>query len=172
MVKNNAYAHTNKTCLPPCFGKKLPQTGEAHARRSQPPPTALQAPSVARRHRRPHHPAGTPGRKQQQRPLPCPPCVPRSPGFVVVTAQAAGRILTGTGGERARSEPGRRELRSAEAAPSLAAAPLLRSPARRRAGRGGASAGREGSRDLPWEGSLRITERRLEETSQIIGCDL
>lgn len=50
--------------------------------------------------------------------------------------------------ERERGEPGRRELRSAEAAPSppprSCAAPA--SPARRRAGRGGASAGREGSR--------------------------
>lgn len=100
-------------------------------------------------------PAGRhPGKKQ--RPLPCPPC-PASPGFVVVTARAAGRILTSTGAERGSKAPGRRELRSAEAAPSLpprsCAAPA--GPARRRAGRGGASAGREGSRDRLWDGPLR-----------------
>lgn len=41
--------------------------------RPQPP---LRAPSVARRHRRPRHPAGTPGKKQRPAPRPPGPAPP------------------------------------------------------------------------------------------------
>lgn len=107
-------------------GKKLPQTGEEHARGPQPPPTALQAPSVARRHRRPHYPAGSPREEAAAAAAAVSPLASPSPGFVVVTAQAAGRILTGTGGER---EERPREAGAAQrSSRSLAATPLLRSP--------------------------------------------
>lgn len=137
------------------WGKKLPQmvgTGKEHARRAQPPPTALPAPSVARRHRRPHHPAGTPGRKQQQRPLPCPPW-PLSPGFVVVTAQAAGQILTGTGreSEERAGEAGAAQSRGR----SLAAAPLLRSAGPARAPPGGERRRLSGAGREPGAGTSR-----------------
>lgn len=150
MVKNNACVHTNKTCLPSCSGKEITADGEGTC------PSSLTAPN---------RPPGTfRGEEAPQAPPAC-----RHPRQEEAAAAAAAvsplapssRLCCGNrAGSRADTHRhGRRESerRAGEAGAaqrrgrSLAAAPLLRSvapagPARRRAGRGGASAGREGSR--------------------------
>lgn len=155
MVKNNAYVHTDKTCLPPCLGKNITADGRNGEGTCPSCPTAPnRPPGTFRGEEAPqaHHPAGTPGRKQQQRPLPCPPW-PLSPGFVVVTAQAAGQILTGTGreSEERAGEAGAAQSRGR----SLAAAPLLRSAGRARAPPGGERRRLSGAGREPGAGTSR-----------------
>lgn len=155
MVKNNAYVHMKKICLPPCFGKKI--TADGRGTCPSFPTAPNRPPGTFRGEKAPQAPppAGTPGRSSGSSGRWRVPLGPFLPALLWQPRRQPGRYSQARE-ERSEQSAGRREPRSAQAAPSLpprsCAAPA--GPARRRAGRGGASAGREGSRDRPWEGPL------------------